>query len=66
MLDKHCKNLKNVLFKEGKFVYVFENITIKSKEKIDDMFKKYGYVEKKSVTMPLNMKEILKGCFKRI
>ena len=66
MLDKHCKNLRDVIFKEDKFVYIFENITIKSKKKIGDMFEKYAYEENKSVSMLLSMKEMIKGCFKKM
>ena len=66
MLEKHCKNLKDVKFQEGQFVYIFENSTIKSRDKIADMFEKYEYIETKSVAMPFSMTEMLKGCFKRM
>jgi len=66
MLDKHLKNLRDIKFEKDKFVYIFENITIKSKEKIEDIFQKYEYIKEKSVSIPLNMKEMLKGCFKKL
>ena len=66
MLDKYCKNLQDVKLQKGQFVYIFENITIRSQDNIADMFEKYEYKESKSVAMPLNMMEMIKGCFKKM
>ena len=66
MLDKHLKNLRDVKFKEDKFVYIFEKITITSKETIEALFEKYEYIKEKSGAIPLSVKKLLKGCFTKL
>jgi len=53
MMEKDCDTLVDIGFKEGRFIYRFQNITIASVEPPPKLFKQYGYEKSELKTLPI-------------
>jgi len=66
MMDRHCDTLTDVMRRDDKFIYIFRNLSITTKEPLDKLFDRYEDHGGKNTPITSKVLKLLGGVVKRI